>query len=69
MSTNFKLYGNMPFSKDPFRRFSKTMAVASELILSTLGGILFMVDDFLVFMYLIFFTISHKETCLNENLF
>ena len=55
MPANFKLYGNKLFSKDSFGTFSKTLAVASELIFSPLGGILFMVDYFLGLISLIFF--------------
>ena len=55
MPANFKLYGNKLFSKDSFGTFSKTLAVASELIFSPLGGILFMADYFLGLISLIFF--------------
>ena len=44
-------------------------AATFELNFSSLGGIQFIVDNFLGFISLISFSIAHKETCLNQNLF
>ena len=47
MSANFKLSRNMSVSKNSFSRAFKTLPVASKLIFRSLGGMRFMVDDYL----------------------
>ena len=69
MSANFKLSGNVLVSKDLFKGFCSILAVASEVILSILGGILSLVDDLLGLMSVSSFTIPLKATGSNENLF
>ena len=69
ISANFKLSGSVPVSKESFKSFCNTLAVASELILSILGGILSLLDDLLGLMSLISFTTSLKATGSNDNLF
>ena len=59
----------MAVSNNSFRSFCETLVVVSQLICSTLGGIIFTVDEFFGLIFSISFTISHKETYLNKNLF
>ena len=65
MSANFKLPGNLPVYIDSFKSFCNILALASELILSIFGGVMYLVDD----LSLISFTTLLKVTGSNENLF
>ena len=57
----------MPVYKEAFKSFCNILAAASKLILSILEGILFLVDNLLWLMSLIFLQL--KATGSNENLF
>ena len=61
ISANFKLFRNVPVSKETFKSFCNILAVASELILSILGGILSLLDDLLGLMSLISFKRHLKQ--------
>ena len=67
MSANFKLSRNMPVSKDPFSRAFKTLPVTSKLILRSLGGIQFMVDDSLGLISLISLQYYIRKVVLIKN--
>ena len=47
MLANFKLSRNMSFSKNSFSRAFKTLPVTFKFIFKSLGGMQFMVDDYL----------------------